>query len=92
MQIVCTKGFSKSLDQILDYIANDSLNRSLLFNRQLQKYINNLTNMPFKYRKSRYYDDPNVRDMIFKGYTIPYLIDEQDHKIILLDIFKWIDK
>ena len=92
MQIVRTKGFSKSLDQILDYIANDSLNRSLLFNRQLQKCINNLANMPFKYRKSHYYDDPNVRDMIFKGYTIPYLIDEQDSKIILLDIFKWIDK
>lgn len=48
--------------------------------------------MPYKYRKSFYYDDINVRDMIFKGYTIPYLIDEKNNKIVLLDIFKWIDK
>jgi len=92
LQIVRTKAFSKSLDQIVNYIAKDSLNRSLLFNRQLQKSVNDLANMPFKYRKSYYYNDRNVRDMIFKGYTIPYLVDEQNSRIILLDIFKWIDK
>ncbi len=92
MQIVLTKNFSKSLDHILDYIAKDSLNRSIQFNRQLQKSIDNLSHMPFKNRKSYYYDDDNVRDMIFKGYTVPYLVDERNNRIVLLDIFKWIDK
>ncbi|MGM0533206.1 MAG: type II toxin-antitoxin system RelE/ParE family toxin, partial [Campylobacterota bacterium] len=49
-------------------------------------------NMPYKFRQSYYYDSLNIRDFIFKGYTIPYLIDEDKGVIVLLDIFKWIDK
>jgi len=30
----------------------------------------------------------HVRDYIFKGYTIPYLIDEENVVIVVLDIFK----
>ena len=92
MQIVYKKEFSQSLDATLDYIAIDSLNKALNFNRQLQKVINNIPNMPYKYRKSFYYDDENIRDMVFKGYTIPYLVDEDKDLIVLLDIFKWINK
>jgi len=92
LQIVYKKEFSQSLDATLDYIAIDSLNKALNFNRQLQKVINNIPNMPYKYRKSFYYDDENIRDMVFKGYTIPYLVDEDKDLIVLLDIFKWINK
>jgi len=45
--------------------------------------------MPYKYRKSYYYDDENIRDFIFKGYTIPYLIDKQKDLLVVLDIFKY---
>lgn len=45
--------------------------------------------MPFKFRKSFYFEDENVRDMIFKGYTLPYLVDIQKDTLVLLDIFKW---
>ena len=92
MQIVYRKDFLNSLDEILDYIALDSLNRAINFNRQLQKVINNIPNMPYKYRKSLYYNDEDIRDMIFKGYTIPYLIDSGKNLIVILDIFKWVDK
>jgi len=26
------------------------------------------------------------------GYTIPYLVDEKHDVIVVLDIFKWVDK
>jgi len=52
--------------------------------------INAIPDMPYKYRKSFYHDSDNIRDMIFKGYTIPYMINEDT--IALLDIFKWTDK
>ncbi len=45
--------------------------------------------MPFKFRKSFYFEDENVRDMIFKGYTLPYLVNIQKDTFVLLDIFKW---
>ncbi|WP_372618643.1 hypothetical protein [Aliarcobacter sp.] len=45
--------------------------------------------MPFKARQSIHFNDIFVRDLIFKGYTIPYLIDEDLDVIVILDIFKW---
>lgn len=43
--------------------------------------------MPFKYRQSIHHNDFNTRDLIFKGYTIPYIIDND--LIVIVDIFKW---
>jgi hypothetical protein len=48
--------------------------------------------MPFKARKSLHIDNEHTRDLIFKGYTIPYYVDEIHSIIIILDIFKWQDK
>ena len=31
-------------------------------------------------------------DLIFKGNTIPYLIDNDNDRIVILDIFKWVDR
>jgi hypothetical protein len=42
------------------------------------------------YRKSNYHDNENIRDLIFKGYTVIYEI--QEDTIYILDIFKWMDK
>jgi len=92
MKIIKDGTFSNSLDSILDYIAKDGINYAISFNRKLQKSINTIPNFPYKSRKSFYYDDNNIRDYIFKGYTIPYLIDNEHHQIVILDIFKWINK
>ncbi len=48
--------------------------------------------MPYKYRESFYYVNQNIRDMVFKGYTVPYLIDNDNNQIVILDIFKWVNK
>ena len=45
--------------------------------------------MPMKYRKSIYFENETIRDFIYKGYCIPYLIDADNKRIILLDIIKW---
>jgi plasmid stabilization system protein ParE len=92
LHIIRDSEFVKALDNILDYIAVDSLIASIDFNRELEEVINNISHMPYKYRQSFYYDDENIRDMIFKGYTLPYLIDTKNNCIVLLDIFKWVNK
>ena len=84
--------FKINLKKILKYISTDSKNRAYTFNNELFYVLNNIANMPYKYRKSIYHSDKNIRDCIFKGYTIPYLIDENNKKIILLDIFKWTNR
>lgn len=40
---------------------------------------------PYIYRKKD--DDENLRELIYKGYTIPFEIDKEKNKIIILGIF-----
>lgn len=84
--------FENSLEKIVLFIAKDSKVKAIKFQKKLNKALNSLSNMPYKFRQSFYYDDNSVRDLIFKGYTIPYLIDKDKNCIVILDIFKWIDR
>jgi len=92
MQIIRDINYLTNLDVILDYIARDSFHKASVFLSKLDNMINNIVNFPYKYRKSFCYDDEDIRDLVFKGYTIPYLIDTKNDQIIILDIFKWINK
>lgn len=89
MQIIKDELFKENLQVVLKYIAQDSKTKASKFNKQLSVQVNKLDNMPFKFRQSNYYDDNNIRDFIFKGYTIPYLVDEEKELIVVLDIFKY---
>ena len=92
MQIIQDDIFEDNLKKILKYISIDSKVKAKKFNNTLLKKVENLLNMPYKFRKSLYCDSNDVRDLIFKGYTIPYLIDKDKKQIVVLDIFKWIDR
>ena len=92
MDVTLKPLFRSGLEEILFYIAKDSKNRAKKFNNALFEGINNLENFPYKFRKSKYYNDDNIRDYIFMGYTISYLVDEKLGVIVVLDIFKWVEK
>ena len=87
MKIVYDKGFSNKFKDIWHYIAKDSKNNANKFKKELKLDIENIPHFPYKYRESIWFNDKNIRDLIFKGYTVPYLI--QADKIVILDIFKW---
>jgi len=89
LKIKYNPSFRKNFGDIWDYISKDSIKKADNFKDQLKFKISNLPNYPFKFRQSYYYKDINIRDMVFKGYTIPYLIDNDKDTIIILDIFKW---
>ena len=87
MQIKLDKKFEINFNLILEYIAKDKLSASKKFRKDLFKQIKNLPNYPYKFRKSFYFNDENIRDMIFKKYTIVYEIDVDNDMIIILNIF-----
>lgn len=91
MQIIKTDEYITSIENIMIYISNDSINRALNFEQELNNKINNLKHYPFKFRQSIYFDDANIRDLIYKGYTIPYYIDHKKDIIIILGIKKYRD-
>jgi len=90
MRVVKSPSFNDKLLLILKYIAINNPANAKKYKKDLDKKIYALVNMPFKNRQSTHYDDYSTRDLIFKGYTVPYIID--DDVIIIIDIFKWEDR
>jgi len=89
MTIIRDQFYIQELDNIVKYMAKNSVSFAFEFLDLLDYKINNLTNMPYKFRQSYYHNSENVRDLIVKGYTIPYLINTSKNIIIILDIFKY---
>ncbi len=87
LQIVKTNKYINSLEKIMLFISKDSTNRALEFENNLNQKINNIPQYPYKHRKSIYFNNEEIRDLIFKGYVIPYLIE--DARMIILGITKY---
>lgn len=81
MKIIETQRYKIQLRVITLNIKKDKPQASIKFAKDLKIQINNIPNMPKKYRKSDYYEDENIRDMIFRGYTIIYEIYENTIEI-----------
>ncbi|MDD2697680.1 MAG: type II toxin-antitoxin system RelE/ParE family toxin [Arcobacteraceae bacterium] len=92
MQIIRDTNYLQKLKSIMEYIAQDSVNQALNFQVELDEIIDDIPNMPFKYRKSIYFNDKNIRDLIFKGYVVPYKIDTVKNQIIIIGINKYMEK
>lgn len=87
MHIKLDKKFEINFNLILEYIAKDKLSASKKFRKDLFELIINLPNNPYKFRKSFYFNDDKIRDMVFKGYTLIYEVDLNNNTIVMLNIF-----
>ena len=87
MRIIESNEYKSRLREVVNYIKKDKKSAAIRFAKQLRKNIRILNDYPFKYRKSIYFNDENIRDMIFKGYTITYEVNSQKETIEILDIF-----
>ena len=89
MQVIRSKKYLVSLQEIMRFISLDSKKRALTFRNQVDKQIATIPEMPYKCRKSIYFDDDNIRDLIFKGYTIVYKVGESKEQITIIGIKKY---
>ncbi len=87
MKIIESHKFKLKLRIITDHIKKDKRSASVNFAKNLKKTIKNLNNSPFKYRQSDYFDNENIRDMTFIGYTVIYKVYMEEKTIIVVDIF-----
>ena len=88
MKITRTQAYQSELLEILKCIANDKISASKIFRTELNKQTKNIPTFPYKYRKSIYFNDENIRDMTFKKYTVNYEVDLNENTIFLFSIFK----
>jgi len=87
MTIIYNPEFDKQIIEIINHIARDKPSASIKFASELEDLMSNLPNFPYKFRKSIYFNDSNIRDMIYKGYTIVYEINPKNNTIEILKIF-----
>ena len=79
--------FKDEFEVIVDFIALDSINRALIFYDEIIAKINKIPDNPYIHRKRPSLNEDNVRELIHRGYTVPFEIDIKNNKIIILGIF-----
>lgn len=77
MTIRYKESFKIRFNRQLLYIAQDSKNAAINFRNDLRANIERLKETPLIYRQSIYFNDPLIRDLIFKGYSITYRINDE---------------
>jgi plasmid stabilization system protein ParE len=81
MKILFKESFLKRLENQIEYISLDSPKRARKFKNDLLNRIKEIPENPYKYRKSIYFENQNIRDLIFKGYTVVFRINENQIEI-----------
>ena len=70
MKIKITKLFSNKLNKQVDYIAKDKPAAARKFKNDVLAEIKGVSNMPYRNRKSIFFENNDIREFIFKGYII----------------------
>ena len=81
MKIVFKDTFYHRLENQIEYISLDSPARARKFKSDLFKRIKEIGSNPYRYRKSIYFEEETIRDLIFKGYTIVFRINGNNIEI-----------
>jgi plasmid stabilization system protein ParE len=82
MKVVFKDTFLHRLESQIEYISFDSPARARKFKSDLFKRIKEIPERPLSYRKSIYFEDESIRDLIFKGYTIVFRITEERVEVL----------
>lgn len=83
MKIEITLSFREKLGNQIEFISRDKPKAARKFKEDIINKIRLLPQNPYSNRKSIYFDRSEIRDMIFKGYTIVYMIDEKKKSIVV---------
>ncbi len=81
MKVRVTKSFRDKLNEQINFIAQDKPAAARKFKSEVLDRIRELSHMPYKNRKSIYFDKDEIRDLIYKGYVVVYKINESKKQI-----------
>jgi plasmid stabilization system protein ParE len=92
MTIFYEERFEYDISEIVEFISQDSIAKGKKFAREIRQAILKIPSFPYKHRQSIYFKDDTIRDLIYKGYVIAYMIDEESESITILGITKYKEK
>lgn len=82
MKIIYKDYLSYKLENQIQYIAKDKPHAAKRFRKKILERIKEIPRHSFSYRKSIFFDDEEIRDLIVDGYIIVFRIKED-----LIEIF-----
>jgi plasmid stabilization system protein ParE len=91
MRIKFQEEFLFELNDQVHYISKDKPIAARKFKNDLLKNIKKDLKQPFHIKKSRYFENENIRDYVFKGYVIVYEIDLENEIISVFGFIKYKD-
>lgn len=89
MKIRLQDDFLFALNVQIAYISKDKPAAARKFKRDLLLNLKKDLQSPFYYKKSIYFDDENIRDYVFKGYTIVYFIEIEANLVSVFAFIKY---
>ncbi len=75
MNLEFLPAFVNRLEGFVEVIAEDKPSAARKFQKEIISACKEIQNFPYKHRKSIYFDDENIRDLVHKGFVIIYKID-----------------
>jgi len=84
VEIEWSQTSENDLNEIIDYIAQDSLEYALSFYEEVREKVENLIQFPNMGRKVPELDDPNIRELILRNYRLIYRIFGEKVQIVRL--------
>lgn len=88
MKIEIQDSFSEKLLEVLDFISKDKPIAARKFKADILKKIKSLQEFQFQCKKSIYFNENSIRDMVFKGYTVVYRVDSERNMILIFGLIK----
>ena len=89
MTIKISNEFLKLLKEQVHYIYKDKPKAAFKFRKDLLKNIKKDLKYPFHFAKSRYFDNENIRDYVFKGYVSVYEVDIEKNIVFVFGFIKY---
>ncbi len=88
MKIKLTIEFNHDLNEIVDFISKDKPLAARKFKIEIIKMMQKDLTDPFLFKKSIYFEDENIRDYVFKGFTIVIKADIELNLVTIVAILK----
>ncbi len=81
MNIEFLPSFVNRLEGFLEIIAEDKPSAARKLHKEIIGACREIQYFPYKHRKSIYFDDENIRDLVYKGFVIIYKIEGETGRV-----------
>lgn len=81
MKLKITRSFRDKLNDQVEFIARDKPKAARGFKTAILDLLRRIPSNPYQYRRSVFFKSPEIRELVFKGYIIVFMINEQQNTI-----------